>query len=90
MSIEETIKRAVQEAVAPLVKEVAELRRALAMRDEPSTLTMEQLRVKLGKPTRGALHTWLSRHPSFPRRKVGERLVFDREAVDAWLAKQEA
>lgn len=47
------------------------------------TLELEKLLNKRGS----ALREWLRRHPSFPRRRVGRKLVFDRAAVDRWLAE---
>lgn len=84
MSIEEIIRREVAAAVAPLVKEVASLRKEIARRDEPPTMGSAEL-ARLLKKSPGALSVFLTRHPSFPRRKVGSKLLFDRDKVDAWL-----
>lgn len=83
MSIEDSIRAAVAAAVAPLAAEVRELRRTIQAREEGSTFGTPELERILGK--RGsALREWLRRHPSFPRRRAGRKLVFDRAAVERW------
>jgi len=83
-ALQEEIRAAVASAVAPLVAEVRELRRAVRAAEEGATFGTPELERMTGK--RGsALREWLRRHPSFPRRKVGRKLVFERVAVERWF-----
>lgn len=91
-----TLPPAMAEFLAPLLHEVQAAaergaeKGARKVLDElrPRKLDMQTLAQKLCK-TPSALKTWLSRHPSFPREKVGGKLVFDEGKVDAWLAERQ-
>ena len=84
MSVDEAIFAAVRRAVAPLEQEVRELRRALQARDEGATFGTPELEHMTGKKG-SALREWLRRHPSFPRLKVGRKLVFSRVDVERYF-----
>ncbi len=79
------LRAELEAATAPLVDKLARLEAMLAGAT-PRKLDSAALGKLLNK-SGPALRMWLARHPSFPREKVGARLMFDEKAVREWLAQ---
>lgn len=91
MSFEEAFAAGLRQALRdPGVREglAAALRPVVRAELDRGTLSPTMDSAEVGgmlKKSPGALLAFLSRNPSFPHKKVGKRLVFDRLAVERWI-----